>query len=620
MSSQDPTPSAANGSRAFKRAPAFPISQLKGGLPKAHVPEDVDAQSVAEEAVRLVRELSADKLVDDALWRDLFTLTGTARTFFSNKTVAEAWRETCEEHKPQDFALVPGSGAVMRPGPGVSWVQAKYTFRTCGRPMVNGKGIVRVVPAEEGRWKIWLLISMLDEVPGLPSADVMAPRVSPGGRPMTPDGTTPRSSEETRRPAEQRPPTPTGSLHEDEADYDCVVVGGGPSGLCLAGHLQALNLRYAVLDRNSTIAGSWTSRYDSVHIHTSREYGQLPFGKVWGPQDPYHLRMDQLVRGYEQYVKSNDINVMLSTEVERASFDSSNSTWTLRIRVQGNLIYMRTRHLVMALGAGGRIARYPDIAGRSLFKGEAMHSESYKTSKGWAGKRGVVIGSANTAHDICSDMLEAGLESVTMVQRGRTPVIPVQCWSAIYDPIYRPDVPVSVSDSMMIPLPTVLQRAMNMRAVRKYSDEHPELFDGLERAGFKVERYMDLYHCLYERFGGHYVDVGMSQRIIDGELKVKSDSPVKAFTETGLVFEDGTTLDADVVIFATGFEGNMRTAAEELVGREVGEQLEDYWGVDSEGELRGAWKPIGRKSSSLLQALPLWCNQYNRLTYSCVRE
>lgn len=47
-------------------------------------------------------------------------------------------------------------------------------------------------------------------------------------------------------------------------------------------------------------------------------------------------------------------------------------------------------------------------------------------------------------------------------------------------------------------------------------------------------------------------DVDASQLIIDGKIKLKSDGPIKRFTPTGLLFEDGSTLDADVVIFATG--------------------------------------------------------------------
>ena len=49
------------------------------------------------------------------------------------------------------------------------------------------------------------------------------------------------------------------------------------------------------------------------------------------------------------------------------------------------------------------------------------------------------------------------------------------------------------------------------------------------------------------------LDVGASQLIIDGKIKLKSDGPIKKFTPTGLLFEDGSILDADVVVFATGF-------------------------------------------------------------------
>jgi hypothetical protein len=43
-----------------------------------------------------------------------------------------------------------------------------------------------------------------------------------------------------------------------------------------------------------------------------------------------------------------------------------------------------------------------------------------------------------------------------------------------------------------------------------------ERFDGLEQAGFKVERFGDMHHHLNERQGGHYVDVGTSAKIAKG--------------------------------------------------------------------------------------------------------
>lgn len=49
-----------------------------------------------------------------------------------------------------------------------------------------------------------------------------------------------------------------------------------------------------------------------------------------------------------------------------------------------------------------------------------------------------------------------------------------------------------------------------------------------------------------------FQDVGASQYIIDGKVKLKNDSQIASFTETGLRFENGSELQADVVIFCTG--------------------------------------------------------------------
>jgi hypothetical protein len=71
---------------------------------------------------------------------------------------------------------------------------------------------------------------------------------------------------------------------------------------------------------------------------------------------------------------------------------------------------------------------------------------------------------------------------------------------------------------------------------------------------------------------------------------MKGDSLVTGFTPTGLKFANDSTLDADVIIFCTGFEHDVRKQTATIVGDEIGDGLEDYWELDSEGELRGAYK------------------------------
>ena len=79
------------------------------------------------------------------------------------------------------------------------------------------------------------------------------------------------------------------------------------------------------------------------------------------------------------------------------------------------------------------------------------------------------------------------------------------------------------------------------------------------------------------------------------QIKVKSDALPVHYTEEGLMFNDGRELKADVIVFATGFVGTMKDTIREMLGSEVADRVEDFWGINEEGELKGAFKPSGRE-------------------------
>lgn len=86
---------------------------------------------------------------------------------------------------------------------------------------------------------------------------------------------------------------------------------------------------------------------------------------------------------------------------------------------------------------------------------------------------------------------------------------------------------------------------------------------------------------------------------------MKSDAlPVRYFPD-GLVFSDGSELEADAIVFATGFVGTMKDTIRQLFGSNVADRVEDFWGVDEEGEVKGAFKPCGRKYYLSSSASPL---------------
>ena len=243
-----------------------------------------------------------------------------------------------------------------------------------------------------------------------------------------------------------------------------------------------------------------------------------------------------------------------------------------------------------------------------------MHSVNYKNASAWKGKRGIVIGTANTAHDIAEDMLEAGLRSVTMIQRSPTckvnpsiifallkytnttaDVIPAEYPGDVISLSYNEHIPTAVADQLSWSMPAPILALMYNGMARHRASMEPQRYDALEEAGFKLKRNGSLAEHIWERFGGHYVDVGASQKIASGKIQVKSDSLPVRYVEDGLEFEDDERLQADVVVFATGFDVNVKKQVASLFSPEIAEKMGDWWGIDSEGEIRGTCRPCGRK-------------------------
>lgn len=150
------------------------------------------------------------------------------------------------------------------------------------------------------------------------------------------------------------------------------------------------------------------------------------------------------------------------------------------------------------------------------------------------------------------------------------------------------------TDREAITAPNKIQREIANSQFWSSFRANPQWFDQLERAGFKVDRYGELLKVIYERLGGHFVDVGSGDRIIKGEIKVKSalDAPVECLTPDGLRFADGVVIPADLIVLCTGFEMDHREDARRIIGANA-DVMEDYWGLDGEGEVKGWAKLAG---------------------------
>jgi hypothetical protein len=144
-------------------------------------------------------------------------------------------------------------------------------------------------------------------------------------------------------------------------------------------------------------------------------------------------------------------------------------------------------------------------------------------------------------------------------------------------------------------MPSELFKTQQVKVTKAQAEHDKKILDGLEAAGFKTDRGpmgAGLLMKYFQRGGGYYIDVGASQLIIDGKIKVKQGQELAQILPNAIEFADGSKLEADEIVFATGYQ-NMRTQARLIFGDEVADRVSDVWGFNEEGEFRTMWQRSG---------------------------
>jgi putative flavoprotein involved in K+ transport len=175
-----------------------------------------------------------------------------------------------------------------------------------------------------------------------------------------------------------------------------------------------------IIERNERPGDSWRKRYKSLCLHDPVWYDHLPyidFPKNW----PVFAPKDKIGDWLEMYTKVMELNYWSSTTAKSAKYDEEAGEWTVVVERDGKEITLKPKQLVLATGMSGK-ANWPKYKGQDIFKGEQQHSSTHPGPDKYRSKKVVVIGSNNSAHDICAALWEGGAD-VTMVQRSSTHIV-----------------------------------------------------------------------------------------------------------------------------------------------------------------------------------------------------
>ncbi|CEH14935.1 Flavin-containing monooxygenase [Ceraceosorus bombacis] len=186
-----------------------------------------------------------------------------------------------------------------------------------------------------------------------------------------------------------------------------------------------------------------------------------------------------------------------------------------------------------------------------------------------------------------------------LIQRGPNFIFPIAAQEAIIGQIYNEKIPIEMSDLMWSAMPLGVTRTITAAVLGAGTQQiAPTLFQDLEAKGFRVEREKDFTHFAHERHGGHYQGHDFDL-LTSGKVKVHSaPAGISHFDSDALVFQDGTSLQADLVVWATGFtrKGSVPEWLVEkgLIDAEAAKDVEAIGhGVDEEGEWPGRWTGSG---------------------------
>ncbi|OQE40946.1 hypothetical protein PENCOP_c005G05848 [Penicillium coprophilum] len=563
-------------------------------LPKT--PHDVpsDPQDVAQQWLSALEfQLSRsgnlkikDLFHDDSWWRDMLALDWDMRTVHTATEIQKFLSKLQTKAQLSKFRLQdtgkfqPRLEQVVD---GLTWVSSMFFFETA---IGRGTGMLRLTQAEDGVWKAYTMYTALQELSS--ALEPLSKRRAAGTTESMPGGLAGGTWIERRNRQKE-------FLDEEPAT---LVVGAGQAGLNMGARLQSLGVSCLIVDKSERVGDNWRTRYRTLVTHDPAEYthmAYLPFPQNW----PQFTPKDKLGDWFEAYASIMELNIWMQTLVVSADYDETAGQWTVvLVRGDGSQRTVRPRHLVWCTGHSGE-AKIPSFPGQESFQGNLYHGSQHRdaSESDVRGKKVVVVGTGNSGHDIAQNFYDNGAD-VTMLQRSGTYVITAAKGVFMMHSGLHEDggPPTEECDIVSESLPWPVQFALGAHMTKKIADAEKETLDGLRRAGFELDFGIDgagIARAYFTRGGGYYIDVGCSQLIIDGKIKVKHNpGGINGFGDRELLLANGESLPADVVVLATGYD-NMRTTVRKVLGDKVADRCSDVWDLDAEGELQAMWRPSG---------------------------
>ena len=389
------------------------------------------------------------------------------------------------------------------------------------------------------------------------------------------------------------------------ADKTAIVIGGGVSGICAGIELGKLGIDYTLFEKNEDFGGTWfENRYPGCGVDTpSLTYTFSCRPNDWSMYFPLRDEIEgyllDTAREFGLYDKAR-----FRTHVEEARWNTATDQWDVTITTpDGKRETHSADYLFSAVGILN-IPKYPQIDGLDEFAGEVYHTSRWPAEADLSGKRVAVIGNGASGMQVAPAIADE-VSRMTIFARSKQ-------WAAPF-PQFRKKVPEGVRYLMqVVPLYRAwLEQRLSWtfndrvhgtlfrdpewehpeRAVNEINDAHRRVFtryveEQLQDRPELIERVLPEYPPFAKRM---LLDNGWFRTIKKPHVDLIPEHLAKVDGNT-LSTSSGETVEADVIILATGFQTTNVLGSYDIVGRE-GQLLRDHWGEDNASAYLGTLVP-----------------------------
>ncbi|MFG3202751.1 flavin-containing monooxygenase [Streptomyces sp. NPDC048192] len=325
-------------------------------------------------------------------------------------------------------------------------------------------------------------------------------------------------------------------LSATPADRPVYVIGAGPGGLAAACALRARGIRAVVLEKADQVGNSWRGHYDRLHLHTTRRLSALPGLKIPRRFGRWVSR-DDVVRYLEKYAEHHRLEIVTGVEVFRVDRAGDGAGWLLHASGGREL----TGSAVVVATGYNHTPRVPDWPGLEQYGGEFLHAGAYRNAAPYAGRDVLVVGVGNTGAEIAVDLVEGGAARVRLAVRTVPHIVRRSTlgWPAQYSGVLVRRLPVRFVDRL-----SRLQARAALPDLSAHGLPRPDtgLYSRVKEGAIPVQ------------------DVGLIDAVRGGKVEIVA--AVDSFEDGKVVLADGSRIEPDAVIAATGYT----RALEGLVG------------------------------------------------------